>query len=35
MKKEIVEYFTVGFEQRPYLASIKGELGSGKSLFAR
>lgn len=32
---EVIEYFQRNDTSKPYLASIKGELGSGKTLFAR
>ena len=32
---EIVDYFQLNNSHKPYLAAIKGEIGSGKTLFAR
>ena len=32
---EIVDYFQQSNTSKPYLAAIKGEIGSGKTLFAR
>lgn len=34
LKSEITKYFN-NFSQVPYMASIKGELGSGKTLFVK